>query len=356
MIPSSVKRFIFICSFCILLLCFRNRWPQEIELSTNSQTDTSKNVTTILLWNWPFRQQSGLKGDVCWDLYQIPRCKLVDQRSFFPSADVVVFHNRELIDGSQKLPTHLPRPSGQRWAWMSLESPAHNGNLKHFANIFNMTMSYRRDADITIPYGKLVPRKDEGPVVEESPGNKSSLVCWVVSNYQRYHRRSLVYKELSALVPVKVYGTWTKTPLSSADLLPTISSCYFYLSFENSEAKDYITEKLWKNGYQGGAVPVVLGPPISDYEAVAPNTSFIHVDQFKSVKEMASYLQHLAEDKKQYSEYFKWKRQWRVELHYDWRERLCQICPRYDSLRPNHVYSNLQAWVNDEVPQSNVWS
>lgn len=299
---------------------------------------------TILIWYWPFGSKFTLKDDVCWDLYKIPNCKVVDQRSLFFSANVVVFHNRELIQGSQKLPTELPRPKGQRWAWMSLESPAHNGNLQKFANIFNMTISYRRDADVTIPYGELLPLESKDNLVKESHINKTSLVCWVVSNYMNHHKRTQVYKELSATVPVNVYGHWNKNLLSSDELLPTISRCYFYLAFENSQAKDYITEKLWNNAYQGGAVPVVLGPPISDYEAVAPYHSFIHVDEFGSVQELGKHLKKLAEDKERYKEYFNWKKHWKVKLHGDWREMLCEICLQYKSLTQHKVYSDLEAW------------
>uniref|UniRef100_A0A8C6PYB4 Fucosyltransferase n=1 Tax=Nothobranchius furzeri TaxID=105023 RepID=A0A8C6PYB4_NOTFU len=301
---------------------------------------------TILLWHWPFRHSFSLKGDVCWDLYQIPYCKLVDQRSFYPTADVVVFHNRELIDGSQRLPTHLPRPQGQRWAWMSLESPNNNGNLRRFGNLFNMTISYRRDADITVPYGELLPVETEEHLVEDRRVNKSSLVCWVVSKYRSHYKRSRVYKELSATVPIKVYGRWTNTPLSSADLLPTISRCYFYLAFENSVSKDYITEKLWYNAYQAGAVPVVLGPSINHYKAVAPEHSFIHVDKFASIKDLGTYLQQLAGDKKRYNEYFNWKKHWKVKVYSDWRERICKTCLHYSRLPQQHVYSDLHAWVN----------
>ncbi|XP_062290459.1 alpha-(1,3)-fucosyltransferase 7 [Scomber scombrus] len=323
----------------ILPLCLLNGWPSGFQA-------INRNVT-ILLWHWPFGRSFSLKDDVCWDLYSIPHCRLVDQRSLYPTADVVVFHNRELVKGSQKLPFDLPRPQGQRWAWMSLEAPIHSGNLQQFANIFNLTMTYRRDADITIPYGKFLPKEAEGSLVDDIPLNKSSLVCWVVSNYKRRHKRTKVYNELKTIVPVKVYGRWTKTRLSSRDLLPTISRCYFYLAFENASAKDYITEKLWRNAYQGGAVPVVLGPPLNDYKGVSPPNSFIHVDEFASLKDLGKYLQQLMEDKKLYSEYFKWKQKWRVKLYTDWRERLCKICSQYRSLPPQKVYSDLEAWVNN---------
>ncbi|XP_035995701.1 alpha-(1,3)-fucosyltransferase 7-like [Fundulus heteroclitus] len=335
----SMKTGLLFCIMCAFLLCLH-----KIRQKGSIYHSTSTKNLTILLWNWPFGRKFSLKGDVCWDLYKIPSCRLLDEHSSFPSADVVVFHNREVIQGSQKMPTDLPRPHGQRWAWMSLESPAHNGNLQKFANIFNMTISYRRDADVTIPYGELQFVESEGNLPEDSHMNKTSLVCWVVSNYRNNQKRTQVYNELNAIVPVDVYGRWNKKPLSSDDLLPTISRCYFYLAFENSVAKDYITEKLWKNAYQGGAVPIVLGPPISDYNAVAPTHSFIHVDEFASVRFLGEYLQKLAEDRERYKEYFNWKKHWKVKVSVDWRERLCHICLQYNNLPQNKVYSDLEAW------------
>ncbi|XP_070706810.1 alpha-(1,3)-fucosyltransferase 7 [Pempheris klunzingeri] len=348
---SSVKKgFLLLSVICVLSLGLLSGWLGGLQALTaiNSSTlckcSSSRNLT-ILLWHRPFGTSFSLRGDVCWDLYRVPGCRLVDQRSLFPSADVVVFHNRELVEGRQKLPFDLPRPQGQRWAWMSLESFVHNGNLKQFANIFNMTITYRRDADVTIPYGELLPKEAERQPGEDVPVNKTSLVCWVVSNYKTQHKRSQVYNELRATVPVEVYGRGTK-PLPSRALLPTISRCYFYLAFENSVGKDYITEKLWKNAYQGGAVPVVLGPPVGDYKAVAPPNSFIHVDEFASMKDLGEFLQQLAHNKSRYSAYFSWKREWKVKLNTDWRERLCKICSQHNCLPQHKVYSDLEAWVN----------
>ncbi|XP_054600220.2 alpha-(1,3)-fucosyltransferase 7-like [Nothobranchius furzeri] len=340
---SFIKRFVLFCILGVMVFIFYHGWPRITQYPTLNPLRSDGNLT-ILIWHWPFGQSFSLKGDVCWDLYQIPHCKLVDQRSFYPAADVVAFHNRELIDGSQKLPTDLPRPQGQRWAWMSLESPDNNGDLRRFANLFNMTISYRRDADITVPYGELLPVETEEHLVEDRRVNKSSLVCWVVSNYRSHYKRSQVYKELSATVPIKVYGRWSNTPLSSEDLLPTISRCYFYLAFENSVSKDYITEKLWYNAYLAGAVPVVLGPSINHYKAVAPEHSFIHVDEFASIKDLGTYLQQLAFDKKRYNEYFNWKKHWKVKMNKGWREMVCKICTRYDTLLQHKVYYDLESW------------
>ncbi|KAK7895625.1 hypothetical protein WMY93_020950 [Mugilogobius chulae] len=345
------KRKLFYLTFivCAAYLCFLYDWTRRFstrtENSTNVCANSNHSPATILLWHWPFGRTYPLNGDMCWDLYKIPGCKVVDKRDEFPNADIVVFHQKELARKKQKLPLHLDRPSGQRWAWMSLEAPQYNGNLRQFANIFNLTMSYRRDADVTLPYGELQPKDDDGET-HDFPSNKTKLVCWVVSNFNSRHNRSKVYKELSAFVEITVYGRWKKARLPAPKLLPTISRCYFYLAFENSNSKDYITEKLWRNAYVGGAVPVVLGASIEDYKAVAPPRSFIHVDDFGSAKELASYLQSLAADKERYREFFSWRREWKVKLWTDWRERLCKICTSYRCLPQRKVYSDLHAWAN----------
>ncbi|KAL2086833.1 hypothetical protein ACEWY4_017892 [Coilia grayii] len=133
--------------------------------------------------------------------------------------------------------------------------------------------------------------------------------------------------------------------LPSQDLLPTISHCYFYLSFENSIFQDYITEKLWENAFSGGAVPVVLGPPRKNYEAMIPKDSFIHVDDFSSIEELGEFLKKLAGDKERYATYFNWKLNYTVMTSSNWLvEPPCQICTKLTTLQTPKVYRDLQAW------------
>lgn len=48
-----------------------------------------------------------------------------------------------------------------------------------------------------------------------------------------------------------------------------------------------------------------MGAELEEYQRVAPQNSFIHVNQFKGPKELAEYLHVLDQDDKQYNEYFK---------------------------------------------------
>lgn len=298
---------------------------------------------SILLWHWPFGRSYRLRGDKCQELYNISGCFLSDDTSTLSTADVVVFHHQELSTGRVSLPLQLDRPASQHWVWLSLEPPANNANLSRLNGLFNWTMSFRRDADVPIPYGRTVLGADRR--AGRIPLNRSCLVSWVVSKYLPHQARATFYQTLSRYVPVHVYGRWHGRPLSNQELLPTIEKCYFYLALENSQAKDYISEKLW-NAFQAGAVPVVLGPSRATYEALAPPGSFIHVEDFRSPAALAEHLKHVAADRRAYEKYFRWHHCYRIQTVTDWRERLCQICVHYPQLAATKTYQDLKAWVN----------
>lgn len=330
----------------------------SLQPATPSQPPKPQNVT-ILLWHWPFGRSYSLAGDPCRQMYNITGCLLSDNRSTFSTADVVVFHHHDLRwhspSSASPLPLHLPRPPSQRWAWLSLEPPVNNGDLTPYNGLFNWTMSYRRDADVPIPYGRTVPVSPEGVGdwdLDSTARNRSCLVSWVVSRYKPTQARAAFYQRLKRHIPVEVYGRWTQRPLADRELMPTISRCYFYLALENSCARDYISEKLWRNGLGAGAVPVVLGPSRATYQALAPPGSFIHLDDFGSVEALADHLRSLVSDDRgggggeAYRKYFRWWRTHEVKVYVDWRERLCQICVRYPALPLNKVYHDLHGWVN----------
>ena len=73
---------------------------------------------------------------------------------------------------------------------------------------------------------------------------------------------------------------------------------HFYMALENSICQDYITEKLWSQGFRHTVIPVVLKR--SYVEPFAPPKSFIAVDDFKTVEGLGAYMRSLMEDKKLY--------------------------------------------------------
>lgn len=292
---------------------------------------------TILIWHWPFASRPPeLPSNTCAS-YGVAHCCLSTNRSLLPSADAVVFHHRELQTRRARLPL-AERPRGQPWVWASMESPSHTHGLGRLRGIFNWVLSYRRDSDIFVPYGRLEPRQGPAPPLPA----KNGVAAWVVSNFQARQRRVQLYRQLAPHLPVDVFGRASRRPLCTSCLLPTVARYLFYLAFENSQHADYITEKFWHNALAAGAVPVVLGPPRAAYEAFAPPDAFVHVDDFGSARELAAFL--LAMNHSQYRRYFAWRDRLRVRLFDDWRERFCAVCTRLPHLPRDQVYQDLQGW------------
>lgn len=50
-----------------------------------------------------------------------------------------------------------------------------------------------------------------------------------------------------------------------------------------------------------------MGAQASEYAAVAPHNSYVHVEEFANPEELANYLKRLDEDDNLYNSYFKWK-------------------------------------------------
>ncbi|KAM9326683.1 alpha-(1,3)-fucosyltransferase 7 [Gastrophryne carolinensis] len=307
-------------------------------LGSEQATPTSdESPITVLIWHWPFNKPLNLSENVCFDLYNIPNCRLTDDRSLLNQSHVVVFHQKELGDKGYQMP-HSPRTPGQMWVWTTLESPSNTFDLGKWNNIFNWTLTYREDSDIFVPYGKLIP-------MFQMPFNisiKTGLVTWAVSNYHRSQKRASFFKEFSSYLNVDVYGEANRKPLCPSCLLPAISRYYFYLALENSIHRDYITEKLWQNSFLSGAVPIVLGPPRENYERFIPSASFIHVSDFPSPKHLAEFLGSMT--LQHYQQYHSWRQAYRVKIYSDWRERFCTICSKYPHLPKSKVYSDLEDW------------
>ena len=139
--------------------------------------------------------------------------------------------------------------------------------------------------------------------------NKTSQVAWFVSNCHARNNRLEYAEQLGKHIGVDVFGDCgTKfCARNSPECGRKLRQYKFYLAFENSNCVDYITEKFWLNGLQNDILPIVMGPSIQDYEAVAPPKSFIHVDSFDSPEDLAKFLHILDRDDDLYNEYFAWK-------------------------------------------------
>lgn len=112
-------------------------------------------------------------------------------------------------------------------------------------------------------------------------------------------------------------------PRMSQDCYDMISKkYYFYLSFENSLCKDYVTEKFF-NVLEQPLIPVVYGG--ANYTQILPAKGYINALSFESPKSLAKELIRIASDPELYNSYFEWKSYFEQEPDPGWSCRLCSI-------------------------------
>lgn len=300
-------------------------------------TPTGNDQDTILLiWIWPF----GNKFDVDCSVFGIKNCYLTDDRTLYPQAHGVFFHHRDVFKNLGDLPK-IPRPCFQKWVWTNMESPDNSPQIPVLDEVFNLTCNYRLDSNIPVPYGYLVPLSPED--TEFRLPTKDKLVCWIVSNWNENLQRVQYYNQLKNHVEINTYGQAFGTALSWQAYVDVISSCKFYLAFENSVYKDYLTEKLF-SAMILGSVPIVLGPSRENYQDQIPGDSFIHVDDFGSPQELAEKLKYLDQHSEEYMDYFKWRKKYKAKTSWFGKEHACKTCSYIQTHRGVEFFHNLTRW------------
>lgn len=254
---------------------------------------------TILFYNefWPSVAET--LSDCPWP------CRLLFEPSALPEADVVVFHIPTLR-GVMAIDDRL----GQLWVAWSMESDINYPCLANaaFMQQFDLTMTYRRDSDIWVPYFG----PDILALLWAPPQDKtaSAPAVYLASNPWDRSGRNQYAAELMKHLPVDSYGRCLRNRTLPGDegrrtKLDTIASYPFTLAFENSISKDYVTEKFF-DPLLVGSVPVYLGAP--NVNEFAPgNHAFIDVNELKGPAHLADYLRFLSTHPEQYAEYLAWK-------------------------------------------------
>ncbi|KAG9281491.1 alpha-(1,3)-fucosyltransferase 9-like [Astyanax mexicanus] len=315
--------------------------PEVQQKKELSPSDRAENIL-ILVWLWPFGERFSM--DSCEAMYNVKGCHITEDRSQYDNADAVLFHVRDIFNDMENL-RKLPRPPEQRWVWVNSESPGWTPKLDGGEYLFNLTSNYRRDSDIRVPYGRVMKATKEERDSFKIP-TKDKLVCWIVSHWEDKLWRSGYFNEFRKHIKVEGFGKHFGREVNRDNYFNVISSCKFYLSFENSIFKDYITEKVY-NPLSLGTVPVVIGPPRKNYEEYLPAHSFIHVHDFSTPKELADYLLHLDQNQALYEEYFTWRKYFIAKLGYA-EEHACRTCEYLKSYGLNYrVFNDVNGWFYD---------
>ncbi|XP_063586482.1 alpha-(1,3)-fucosyltransferase C-like [Penaeus indicus] len=261
-----------------------------------------------------------------------------------------------ILSGVLILP-HTFRSPHTRYVLVARESPGQN--YSHFLDVirgqrltFNWSFSYTDDSEIRYPYGRVVRR--ETPLEPHVTGRnyaegKTRLAAWFVSNCNTESKRENLAKSLQKWLTVDVYGNCGPYRCAQThwrECHALLNSTYkFYLSFENSLCRDYVTEKFF-TPLQLDVVPVVYG--YANYSRLAPPHSYIDALSFNTTKGLAEYLLYLDKNDTAYNEYFRWKPYYRQLFQHDLRTKaFCDLCERlhYDR-EPRH--HDVNSWFDED--------
>ncbi|CAJ0607768.1 unnamed protein product [Cylicocyclus nassatus] len=122
----------------------------------------------------------------------------------------------------------------------------------------------------------------------------------ISDNVQRKPDQYFIYYS-QKYFPIDIYGACgeLKCPRRGNCINDLNEEYHFYIAFKNLICKDYVTEKLWNQGYQYDIVPIVLKRTL--VEKLAPPNSFIAADDFNTTKDLADYLHYLMRNKSAYA-------------------------------------------------------
>ena len=226
-----------------------DRIPHQLQYVPKERNSTSK---VILVYTGLGRAKRGNQQFINHKC-PVTNCILTDDKLKGPHADAVLWQQAVSLPPWRK-------PTSQVWVMFMLESPEHTPHFQQFRGLVNWTATYRRDSVLVAPYERFVPY-DHPKGVARTPGNnrnyaagKTKKVAWFVSNCGSRNGRLRYVEELQKYIDVDIYGHCG--PLQCArhgngeKCFKMLQSDYkFYLAFENSNCKDYITEKLFWNAY-----------------------------------------------------------------------------------------------------------
>lgn len=215
-------------------------------------------------------------------------------------ASAIVFHVPDILtlEGIPKLP-------GQVWVGWSGECPIHRRHQR-FCDVFDLTMTYKTDADVFKPYFPTLAEL-RNPAVSKTPG---ALVSFFASNVIEFSGRTAYAASLMRLIRVDSYGKCLNNRKIKDDTgwdskLDIMSRYKFDLSFENAIDDDYVTEKFFQPLIVG-TVPIYLGA--SNIDRFAPGERcFINCNDFRDPRELAEYILHLDSNESEYEEFLAWK-------------------------------------------------
>uniref|UniRef100_A0A1B0C8E1 Fucosyltransferase n=2 Tax=Lutzomyia longipalpis TaxID=7200 RepID=A0A1B0C8E1_LUTLO len=301
------------------------------------------------------------------------KCIVTSDRKLLPKIemfDALLFSGQHPWSVEKSFPKY--RSSEQFYVFVDLECPpmsAHKFASDPNRELYNLTMTYRRDSDIYWPYGfiakdnvKYLSEAEEpqwmepvfddaeeiDPTLLQSIETKHKTAAWFVSNCHAQSNRNELAHAMQKTIDVDIYGKCGPLvcPRSkTGECYDHVEQEYFfYLSFENNLCNDYVTEKVFSI-MRYNIVPVVYGG--ANYSQHLPPHSYIDANDFTTATDLANYLNYLRENIKEYVKFFWWKKYYKTIFSGKVYNNLCDKLHELTSSgneRNATFYEDIETW------------
>jgi len=254
------------------------------------------------------------------------KCTFTEDANALSNASAIIFHLPAFNTGT----AFPPKGPGQFFVAMSMESEEYYVQMKdkEFMSKFDLKMTYHLDSDFPTLYISSKANYSNPPI----PKTNAALATVFVSNSGPRNERNEYIMKLMQLLPIHSYGRYLHNmdmPEDAHHKKDVLAKYKFHLAFENSNTRDYVTEKIF-HAFYAGTVPVYLGAPNID-DFCPSNHSIIKVSDFPSLEALAEYMKYLDQNEEEYNKYLSWKHEGFSDnfkhllsiVKYDSRCRLC---------------------------------
>ena len=220
------------------------------------------------------------------------------------------YHSRPSWRAAPQWTDGVPATGTALGVLLSRESPQHDPEYAPppaAGNPYNLTMTYFSESDLYSPFCCYIREKGGAKFPPDSKEEK--LLMWMASNCHRLSwRRGEFVEELGKHLPVDSYGKCGKLGhLNDTQALKALTRYKFYLSFENSECREYISEKVWKESFARNRANRVRSDS-QRLRAASPAhvRSFISKD-FSNMSDFVEFIRALDVDNARYMQFFQWR-------------------------------------------------
>ncbi|XP_071105286.1 3-galactosyl-N-acetylglucosaminide 4-alpha-L-fucosyltransferase FUT3-like [Haliotis cracherodii] len=278
-------------------------------------------------------------------------CIFSSNTSYIPEADAVIV-DVFLLSRHRSKEVPLRSSPDQVWILFAQEPWANYRSLfpaQNWNGIFNWTLTYQRHSDFWVPYGVLrYQRSQKQPDWNKLMKLKTKKVLWLVGNCKALSKREEYVEELKKYIPVDIVGRCGRSNVNCTsgnitDEDKCLEQYKFYLSFESTLCKDYVTEKFFKTFQRDRhIIPIVRGN--GDYAKHYPKDTYLNTADFRSPKDLAAHLLYLDKNSTAYLDLLKTHALYR---HHSAGRKICDMCISLHTLDQHRKsYPDISGWMD----------